>query len=151
MDEDMWESNLNDNSSEEKGQNMNDSKPLIAGILLIISGILGLVTWIAALSIDSSMIDLSMMELQNMTISPDQLKALINICALIGIIFSILPLLGGILCIQKKAWIGAFVCSIFGLFTVGPFFVSSILSLVSLVLIVMSKEQFNNNKMRDNI
>ena len=145
MDEEMWKSNLENVSTEEKKQNMNDSKPLIAGILLLISGILGILTWIAALSIDLSMIDLSMMELQNMTFSPDQLKAIINICALIGIIFSVLPILGGILCIQKKAWIGAFICSIFGLFTIGPFFISSILALIALVLIVMSKEQFDNN------
>lgn len=145
MDTDMSNSTKG-GTFDEKGKDMNDSKPLIAGILLIISGILGLMTWIAALTIDLSMINLYLGDMQNMTISPDQLNAIINICAIIGIIFSILPLLGGILSIKKKVWLGAFICSIAGLFSIGPFLISSILALVSLVLIVMSKEQFDHKE-----
>ena len=139
----MNNSNMEFGTYEEKGKEINDSKPLIAGILLIISGIMGLLTWIAALSIDLSMIDLSMMEAQNMTIPTDQLNMFISICAIIGIFFSILPILGGILSIKKNIWIGAIICSVFGIFTIGPFFISSILSLVSLILIFISKEQFD--------
>jgi hypothetical protein len=143
MDDDLSNPNLEFGTFEEKGKDMNDSKPLIAGILLIISGILGLMTWIAALLIDVSMIDLSMLEAQNMTISADQLQSIISICAIIGIISSILPILGGILSLKKKVWIAAILCSISGLITIGPFLISSVLALVSMVLLVMSKEQFD--------
>jgi len=126
----------------EIGQKKQDSKPLIAGIILMIAGIMGMLTWIAALSFDMSMIDISMLETQDMTITTNQLQSMIQICATIGVILSVFPLLGGILTIQKKLWGGALACSIIGLFSIGPIFLSSILSLVALILLVMSKEQF---------
>jgi len=128
----------------EIGQKKQDSKPLIAGIILMIAGIMGMLTWIAALSFDISMIDISMLETQDVTITTDQLRSMIQICATIGVILSVFPLLGGILTIQKKLWGGALACSIIGLFSIGPIFLSSILSLVALILLVMSKEQFIN-------
>jgi len=120
-----------------------DSKPLIAGILLIISGIMAILTWLLAFSVDiSSVIDQSMFQAQNITITPQQLQSMVSICAAIGVILSIFPLLGGILSIQKKLWGGALAGSIIGLFTIGPVFLSSLLSLISLILLIMSKEQF---------
>jgi len=133
----------NYNEIEKKKQ---DSKPLIAGIILIIAGIMGMLTWIAALSFDMSMIDISMLETQDVTITANQLQSMIQICATIGIVLSVFPLLGGILTIQKKLWGGALACSIIGLFSIGPIFLSSILSLVALILLFISKEQFSNVK-----
>jgi len=129
-----------DTTQEKKGKD--DAKPLIAGILLFITGIMGILTWIVALSFDISMIDLSMIETQNVTITPSQLQSIIQTCAIIGIILSVFPLLGGILSIQKKLWGGALSCSIIGLFTIGPIFLSSIFSAISLILLIMSKEHF---------
>ena len=131
------------NEIEKKKQ---DSKPLIAGIILIIAGIMGMLTWIVVLSFDISMIDISMLETQDLTITTNQLQSMIQICATIGIVLSVFPLLGGILTIQKKLWGGALACSIIGLFSIGPIFLSSILSLVALILLFISKEQFSNVK-----
>jgi len=120
-----------------------DSKPLIAGILLIIAGIMAILTWFLAFSVDvSSVIDPSMFQAQNMTITPQQLQSMVSICATLGVILSIFPLLGGILSIQKKLWGGALAGSIIGLFTIGPVFLSSLLSLISLILLIISREQF---------
>jgi uncharacterized membrane protein len=129
-----------DTTQEKKGKD--DAKPLIAGILLFITGTMGILTWIVALSFDISMIDLSMIETQNVTITSSQLQSIIQTCAIIGIILSVFPLLGGILSIQKKLWGGALSCSIIGLFTIGPIFLSSIFSAISLILLIMSKEHF---------
>ena len=120
-----------------------DSKPLIAGILLIIAGIMAILTWFLAFSVDvTSVIDPSMFQAQNMTITPQQLQSMVSICATLGVILSIFPLLGGILSIQKKLWGGALAGSIIGLFTIGPVFLSSLLSLISLILLIISREQF---------
>jgi hypothetical protein len=35
--------------------------------------------------------------------------------------------------------------SVIGLFTIGPFFISSLLSLIGLILIILSKNQFGVN------
>jgi hypothetical protein len=119
-----------------------DSKPLIAGILLLIGGIMSILTWIAALSFDMSMIDPLLVENQNVTITPAQIQSIVQTCSVIGIILSVFPLIGGILSIQKKLWGGVLSCSIVGLFTVGPLFLSSVLALISLILVVYSKDQF---------
>jgi len=61
----------------EIGKKKQDSKPLIAGIILMIAGIMGMLTWIAALSFDMSMIDISMLETQDVTITANQLQSMI--------------------------------------------------------------------------
>jgi len=142
MDEIPYKINSSNEIPIEKNKPDQDSKPLIAGILLIIASILAILTWIAVFSIDFSILDFSMLETQNVTITPEQLQSMLSICATIGIILSIFPLLGGILSIQRKLWGGALAGSIIGLFTIGPVFLSSILSLISLILLVMAKQQF---------
>ena len=143
MDEIPYNTNTYNENTIENNKPAQDSKPIIAGILLIIASILAILTWIAVFSIDFSILDLSMLETQNVTITPEQLQSMLSICAIIGIILSIFPLLGGILSIQKKLWGGALAGSIIGLFTIGPIFLSSILSLISLILLVMAKQQFH--------
>ena len=120
-----------------------DNKPLIAGILLILAGVMALIMWIFVFTIDYGMIlDQAMIESQNVTISPEQIQSMMGICATIGALLSIFPIIGGILALQKKLWGGALACSIIGLFIVGPIFISSIFCLVSLILLIISKEQF---------
>jgi len=133
---------INDN---ERGNTKRDVKPLIAGIILIIAGFMAILTWISVFAIDFTILDLSMLETQNVTITPEQLDSLISICGTIGIILSLFPILGGILAIQKKLWGGALAGSIIGLFTIGPAFLSSILSLICLILLIISKDQFNGS------
>ncbi len=61
--------------------------------------------------------------------------------ALAIIILSIPPLIGGIFCFMKKYRIIAIVGAIFGIFSVG-FFIGTILSIVALILILTSGEDF---------
>ena len=122
-------------------------KPMIAGILLILAGIIGLITWVSSLLIDVNTIDPSIIEqLQQsgMQITVEQIETFISICATIGIILSIFPLLSGILALKRKMWGIVIVMSIIGLFTVGPFFTSSILALAGLILIAISKNEFQH-------
>jgi hypothetical protein len=132
--------------NERNESNKDDKKPLIAGILLIIAGIMAILTWVAVFSIDYTLIDLSMIETQNVTISTEQLQSILSICATLGIILSIFPLIAGILSIQKKLWGGALAGSIIGLFTIGPVFLSSLLSLISLILLFLAKSEFQKEK-----
>ncbi|DAC72459.1 MAG TPA: hypothetical protein DSN98_05040 [Thermoplasmata archaeon] len=116
------------------------SKPLIAGVLLIVTGLLGIFTWSSALALDSSM-------LQNVLpadapISVEQLQSILVTCGIIGCILSIFALTGGIVAIKRKAWGLAIVGGILGLFTIGPMFLGSITSLVGLIIVAISKKDF---------
>lgn len=116
------------------------SKPLYAGIILIIAGLLGLFTWASALALDVSMI-------QNVLppespISAEQLQSFLTTCGLIGAALSIFTLAGGIVAISRKAWGLAIIGGILGLFTIGPFLLGSILSLVGLILVIIARSDF---------
>ncbi len=118
----------------------------IAGILLIIAGILGIVNWSQIFLLDAttlgSFMDISQIQEFNPSITYEQLLGLLKTCAIIGIIISIFPILGGLLSIQKKLYYITLATSIIGLFSIGIMFTSSILSLIGLILLVLSKQSF---------
>ncbi|KYK30863.1 MAG: hypothetical protein AYK22_02915 [Thermoplasmatales archaeon SG8-52-3] len=129
----------------QKPSNKN-SYPLIAGILLIIAGILALFNWGQFFLLDATTIesffDISQIQVINPSITYDQILGFLQTCAIIGIIISIFPILGGILAIKKKQYYIAIATSVIGLFTIGIIFTSSVLSLIGLILLVLSKQNF---------
>jgi hypothetical protein len=122
------------------------SYPLIAGILLIIAGILGIFNWVQTFSLDAatlgSLIDANQITELYPSITTEQILGFLQTCALIGIIISIFPILGGIFAIKKKLYYIALTGSIIGLFSIGIVLTSSILSLIGLVVLILSKQQF---------
>ena len=124
-------------------------KPVIAGIFLLIAGVLGIFTWVSTAVFDISSIDPSMIEqLQQsgVEITLEQIQNFLSICSIIGIILSIFTLLGGVVSFKRKMWSLAIVMSIIGLFTIGPFLISSILSFIALILLALSKNEFKSKK-----
>jgi hypothetical protein len=124
---------------------INSYKPIIAGILLLIAGLLGIYTWISTAIFDISTIDPTIIEQlrqSGVEITIEQMQNILGVCAIIGIIISIFPILGGITSIKRKMWGITIVMSIIGLFTIGPFLLSSLLSLIALILIILSKKEF---------
>ncbi|HEC89910.1 MAG: hypothetical protein DRN12_01260 [Thermoplasmata archaeon] len=119
------------------------SKPLIAGIFLIIAGILSILTWLSVSLVDfSTIIDPTMFQQQGVNLSMQQIESIINICATIAIILAIFPIIGGIFSVTRRKWAVAILGGVLGLFIIGPIFISSILSLIGLILIALSKEEF---------
>jgi len=127
--------------------------PLISGILLLIAGILGIVFWIGIFTLDASTLDsvMNISELQkiDLSITSEKLVELLGICATIGIVLSLFPILGGILAIKRKLWGITLVCSILGLASMGLIFTSSIFCFVSLILLVISKQEFSMKRKED--
>jgi uncharacterized membrane protein HdeD (DUF308 family) len=112
------------------------AKPLVAGILLIIvaieafayGGILA-----SGAEIVGAMSDVP---------GAEEVSTLLLICGIIFIVFGILAIVGGISSITRKSWALALIGSILGLFTIGFYFTGSILSIISLILIAISKNEF---------
>jgi hypothetical protein len=115
--------------------------PVIAGVMLILAGLLGLLTWASALAVDTSM--LQNMLPPNTPITAEQLQSILLVCGIIGSILSVIALAGGIVALRRKGWGLAIVGSILGLFTVGPYFLASILALIGLILLVISRKDFH--------
>jgi len=121
------------------------SKPVIAGIFLIIAGLLGIFIWSMVLAFDPSELDPLM--LQNILpadspISLEQLQSILLTCGIIGCILSVITLAGGIVAVKRKTWGLAIAGGILGLFTIGPFFLGSIMSLIGLILAIVSRKEF---------
>ena len=122
------------------------SKPFIAGVLLIIAGVVAILFWIQFFSLDAttleSVINIQQFKEIDPTITPEKLIGFLSTCALIGCILAIFPILGGLLALKRKMWGVSLACSIIGLFTLGLLFISSGLSLIALILLVISKQEF---------
>jgi hypothetical protein len=114
--------------------------PLVAGILLIGAGLLGLFTWTSALALDSSMLQSVLPADAPITI--EQLQSILVTCGIIGCILSVFALIGGIVAVKRKSWGLAIVGGILGIFTIGPIFLGSIISLVGLILVAVSRKEF---------
>jgi hypothetical protein len=115
--------------------------PVLAGILLILTGLLGLLTWVSAISVDTSMIQGILPS--NSPITAEQLQSFLLVCGIIGSILSIIALAGGIVALRRKGWGLAMIGSVLGLFTIGPYFLASILALIGLIILVISRKDFH--------
>ncbi|MCX6671840.1 MAG: hypothetical protein NTX92_07975 [Euryarchaeota archaeon] len=135
------ETSINDYNPEQNQQpRQPSSKPVIAGILLIIAGLLGLFTWASALAIDSSIIQNVLPADSPITV--EQLQSFLTTCGIIGAVLSIFTLAGGIVAMKRKAWGLAVIGGILGLFTIGPMLLGSILSLIGLIIVAISRKDF---------
>jgi hypothetical protein len=135
------ETSINDYNPEQNQQpRQPSSKPLIAGILLIIAGLLGLFTWSSALAMDSSIIQNVLPADSPITV--EQLQSFLTTCGIIGAVLSIFTLAGGIVTIKRKAWGLAVIGGVLGLFTIGPMLLGSVLSLIGLILVAISRKDF---------
>ncbi|UCH72375.1 MAG: hypothetical protein JSW62_02165, partial [Thermoplasmatales archaeon] len=67
-------------------------------------------------------------------------------CSIIFAIFSIFPLLGSLSALRRKHIDVAIAGSIIGIFSFGFLMIGSLLSIAAFIIIVMSKEEFDNGK-----
>ena len=104
--------------------------PVAAGILILIGGVLALINGAYTAAIGAAV-----------SVIPG-LSGLILMCAAIMIIFAILAILGGICALQRKVWGLALTGAIFCMISIGPVFISSILGLIGLILVAISKDDF---------
>ena len=67
-------------------------------------------------------------------------------CALIILIFSIFALLGALVCIKRQYFDVAVVSSLIAIFSFGFFFIGTILSIIAFIVIIKSKDEFDDGK-----
>lgn len=114
-------------------------KSLLAGILLMVSGVLGLFLWLSIFFFDTSNFYSILYSQQKIWFSLEDLQVWFTTCGIIGIIFSLFSLLGGLLAIKRKLWGLALLGGILGLFTLS----GSITALIGLILVVLTRKEFD--------
>ena len=86
-------------------------------------------------------IDISQFQQIDSNINAEEVLGFLRTCAIVGIIISVFPILGGILAIRRKLFGISVACSIIGLFSFGMF-ISSIFSLIALVLLIITRKEY---------
>lgn len=122
-------------------------KPLIAGILLISTSIIGILLSTPFILIDEEFIDSmrannEMFEEAFQNVSNAQIKQSFLIIGVIGIIISALAFIGGILSILRKKWMIALIISIITTFTIILLIIPGVFSIIAAILIYLSKNDF---------
>jgi hypothetical protein len=121
------------------------SKPTIAGILFMWSGILGIYLWSNITGwFKEGIGDPLYLSEFGLDIDPNFLLSILQFCSIIAIIFCIFSILGGIYAIKRKKWSAAVLGGILGFLTLGPIFSSTVFCFIGLILLFMSKKDFKN-------
>ena len=120
--------------------------PIIAGILLVFTGLISIVGWILFMNMDVSLLGDLLKQIQEAVPSYtiDDLKNFISVCSSIGIVVSIFPILGGILSVKKKLWGISLTSSICGFIVIIPFIFLIFIPLISMILLIISRRYFKN-------
>ena len=120
------------------------SLSFVAALMLILAGLIAILTWLPFLIGQEQIVDLFQQNFENLNIiiSREKIIFLLTIIGSIEIVISILVIVSGILALKKKRWGFAIVFSLLGFFTIGIFFISSVLSMIALVLLFLSKHEF---------
>lgn len=107
------------------------SSPIVAGIVLIISGLLALLNGIA--------MALALSEASTLGID-----VRFQCCSGIETLFGLIVITAGILSLGKKerSWPLVLIGSIIALISIGPLFISSILGLIALLIVATSKDAY---------
>jgi len=134
------ESNLENQNSKQS------QMPKIAGIILLVSGILIIVHWVY-ITTSPDFIDtlIGTGVYNNMNITKADLEAVFNFCGILASGLAVFTMIGGLLSIQRRLFWFAVIGGIVGIFAIAPlfFFVPSILSLLGVILIIRSRKDFH--------
>lgn len=69
-----------------------------------------------------------------------------SFCLIILVIFSIFPIIGAIVCLKRQHFDVATVGTILGILSFGFFLIGSIISIIAFVIIMKSRDEFENGK-----
>lgn len=129
-----------------ENSNPTSSKPQIAGILLIVAGLIALFFWgllATTIEISLEMMDITQFQETYPEITIEQVQQMFTTFATIICMLAIFPILGGIFALKRKLWIIAVVSSILGVFTLGFLFVTPVMSIIALILLITSRNEFS--------
>ena len=129
--------------------NLNNNRislPFIAAILLILAGIFAIITWLSIAALDMSIVETLINTQDSMSISAESLKDTFVVCGALGFFFGVFIILGGIMVLKRQLWGMGIAAGVIGIFSIGPIFLSSIMSFLALIFLLYSKKEFYNPK-----
>jgi hypothetical protein len=114
---------------------------IVGGILILISGIMGLAMGALFMAINTS--DFNRLGLGSVSGLSDTLHNILLVCGAIFIILGLIAVVGGIMGVRRKSWGLAVLGGVLGLFILTPYMIGSLVALVGLILVAVSKKDFD--------
>jgi zinc-ribbon domain len=117
------------------------SMPVIAGVLTIIAGLLAIGLGVLYLTMGVSDLENSGVTLPP-EVSLEDVQDLLSVCGALAVLFGVIAIIGGVFAIQRKHFALAIIGGLFGMAGIG-FFLGALLALIALILVAVSKEEFD--------
>lgn len=114
---------------------------MVGGICILIAGLMGIVTGAILMAIDVN--DLSDYGISGLSDVADMVEDILTVCGAIFLILGLIVALGGFFGIQRKHFGIVILGGVLGLFMFGPYMLGSLLALVGLILVAVSKKDFD--------
>lgn len=106
-------------------------RPAIAALLMVGGGISELILAVRDLTMHVPATDL-----------PIDLSGLVTFCGALELILGLIVIAGGLVAFRKGSFTLILVAAIAGMLGVGPFYVGFIMSLIALILVALSRDEF---------
>ncbi len=119
-------------------QPQRSSKPLIAGVLMIGAGVLEIASGVRTLTTDVS----SAAGIPSEFVS--SIQGMLQFCGVLSLVFGLIVGAGAIFAFRRRYHVLALVAAIFGMLGVGLFSLGSVFSIIALVLLAVSADDFED-------
>jgi len=113
---------------------------LIGGVFVALAGLMGLILGGLFLSINLDQLSDYGIDVSGTT---DWIEDVLRTCGAILIIFGLIALMGGIFGVMRKHFGLVILGAVFGLLCLGPYFLGSLFALVGLILVAVSRKDFD--------
>ncbi|MBU0624399.1 MAG: hypothetical protein KJ672_06085 [Candidatus Thermoplasmatota archaeon] len=114
---------------------------IVGGIMVLVVGIMGLAMGGLFFAIDIS--DLDTYGIGSISGFEDTIQNILYVCGAIFVILGLIAVVGGFFGVRRKHWGLAILGGVLGLFIITPYFVGSLVALVGIVLLAVSRKDFD--------
>lgn len=109
--------------------------------MILVAGIMGLAMGGLFMAIDTS--DFNKFGLGTVSGLESTLHNILLVCGAIFIILGLIAVVGGIMGVRRKSWGLAVLGGVLGLFIITPYMIGTLVALVGLILVAVSKKDFD--------
>lgn len=113
---------------------------IVGGILILVAGIIGLGMGGILLAIDVDQLADYGLDVAGVS---GIIEDILTVCGIILVVLGLIAALGGFFGVMRKHWGLAILGGVIGLFIISPYMIASLLSLIGLVLVAISKKDFD--------
>jgi len=113
---------------------------MVGGIMILVAGVIGLAIGALLIAIDVDQLADYGLDVAG---AADLIEDIMTVCGAILIILGLIAAVGGFFGLQRKHFGLVILGGVLGLFIISPYMIASILSLIGLILVAISKKDFD--------